>query len=762
MAASNTTYEFLDAPSEPGDMGTLGHYRVIDELGKGGMGNVFRAEDIKLKRSVALKVMNQKIAATPNSRRRFIHEARAMAAVHHDNVAVIFEVGESNNTPFMAMEMLKGSTLETFNKTKTKLGFEQVIDYARQITRGLGAAHAQGIVHRDIKPANIWLEEGNNRIKILDFGLALASTPVDHLSGRGAVIGTPGYLSPEQARSEPLDDRSDLYSLGVVLYELCTCKLPIQAKSVPGQLISILAHRPTPINELNPDIPQPLCDLIHRLLRKEPRTRPSSAVVLEQELDRVEQECHAKSEVAQAINKLQMGLSEVVSNSANDALFDVVEEVHEPMPDPLAAIPAAAPVTMVPPARPGPAAQRATPPPAAPAWQAYLPLAGIAALVLIALPILTYSFSGAGRGNTAYVIAHDGNTGNNGNTGANNNSGNQNRNSNSGNNSGSNSQQNKWNNNKKKWNNKNQNGSNQNNQNSNGGQGNQSGQNNQAASRASNNGSNNQQFGQNNQQQDNQQQNNQQPMQNEMAANDSPPATPEPDMVAVNKPPADPEPPVDPTIGTEPPMQEPVDIPMTWTELSSGTGRGADSMVQRGATIKAGLKPSFGIGSRNGVEMFHSYLRFDLADLQNVKNHVDSAELLLTFLGGNDVEVTMQVYGIADVGVWPEQKLEWKNSYSSEGLDRFPLLVTQTLKRSTAETFDGRKVARLSSPELANFIKVAEGETITFVLSGTGPSDEALRFVSRENAKANRPPILRLNVPVNPPEPPKNKRKNRG
>jgi len=335
---SVTTHDFLKPPTEPGDLGVLSHYRVIDELGRGGMGFVFRAEDLKLKRPVALKVMNQRIAATPNSRRRFIHEARAMAAVHHDNVATIFEVGESNKTPFMAMEMLQGSTLEKFNKEEERLGFERIIDYARQISRGLAAAHERGIVHRDIKPANIWIEEGKERIKILDFGLALASTPVDHLAGRGAVIGTPGYLSPEQARSEPLDDRSDLYSLGVVLYELCTGQLPIQSKSVPGQLISILAHRPTPIQEINPDIPAPLCDLVHRLLRKEPRTRPSSAKTLLEQLDVVEQECHAKTEVAQAIDKLKMGLNEVVSQKSSESLFSEPElaEEMESIPDPLA------------------------------------------------------------------------------------------------------------------------------------------------------------------------------------------------------------------------------------------------------------------------------------------------------------------------------------------------------------------------------------------------------------------------------------------
>ena len=248
------SYPFLEPPNKPGDLGQLGHYRVIDELGKGGMGYVFRAEDDKLKRSVALKVMNQKIAATPHSRRRFFREARAMAAVHHDNVATIFEVGESKGTPFMAMEMLQGSTLEDLNASERRFGYEEIIELARQMSKGLAAAHAKGIVHRDIKPANIWIQQDSERVKILDFGLALASSPIDHMAGRGAVVGTPGYLSPEQAMSEPLDDRSDLYSLGVVLYELCTGRLPSDARSVPMQLISILVHRPTPIGDLRVEV----------------------------------------------------------------------------------------------------------------------------------------------------------------------------------------------------------------------------------------------------------------------------------------------------------------------------------------------------------------------------------------------------------------------------------------------------------------------------------------------------------------------------
>jgi serine/threonine protein kinase len=339
MASKGIQHDFLDPPDDPAEYcGTLGHYRVVRELGKGGMGYVFLAEDSRLERQVALKVMNQKIASTPGSRKRFISEARAMASVHHDNVATIFEAGEHNGTPYMAMELLEGATLENFRERHGAPDYHRLIAFARDIARGLAAAHAQGIVHRDIKPANIWLDTKTNRIKILDFGLALAQTPVDQLSGRGAVIGTPGYLSPEQARSEPLDDRSDLYSTGVVLYELATGALPLKSKSVAGQLIAILAHDPLPLRERNDKIPQPLADLIHRLMAKEPRDRYSSAAELEQALERVEEECEKTSEVAQAISQLQLGLEQAVNKKKLDPATGI-DVSMETQPNPFEALP---------------------------------------------------------------------------------------------------------------------------------------------------------------------------------------------------------------------------------------------------------------------------------------------------------------------------------------------------------------------------------------------------------------------------------------
>jgi|GEM_PF-1177465 len=334
----------------PGDLGALGPYRVISELGRGGMGYVFRAEDTRLKRVIALKMMNRKIAATADSRRRFIEEARSMAAVKHDNVATIYEVNDQFATPFMAMELLRGGTLEDQSRQTKRFDYQTVIRYATQIANGLAAAHSQGIVHRDIKPANIWIEADSDRVKILDFGLALANVTVDQIAARGSVIGTPQYLSPEQASSEPLDDRTDLYSLGVVLFELCTGQLPFRVKNVAEQLIATLVHKPVRVNTINPEIPEPLAALIARLLQKEPRRRPASAIALANLLEKAATDCEAKSDVAQAINKLQAQLNLVATKqpaplSSQAAPWDVAspavmgDNVFDELPLPGPAIP---------------------------------------------------------------------------------------------------------------------------------------------------------------------------------------------------------------------------------------------------------------------------------------------------------------------------------------------------------------------------------------------------------------------------------------
>ncbi|TWU59375.1 Serine/threonine-protein kinase StkP [Rubripirellula tenax] len=303
MNTAKPKYDFLDPPTRDDEIGRLGPYRIVGLLGQGGMGEVFRAEDGRLKRTVALKMMNKKLAGTSNSRKRFVEEARSMAAVHHDNVATIFEVGLQRGMPYLAMELLKGESLFDRIKSKPKdhrkFSYPEVIRIAREVSCGLAAAHACAIIHRDIKPANIWMEEPSGRAKILDFGLAVAGS--DHLTGRGSVVGSPGYLSPEQARNEPVDDRTDLYALGVVLYQLCGGRLPLRSASMSGQLIAILCHAPAPLRTVAPEIPEPFCELVDRLLSKEARDRPKSALALVDLVDDIERNFHGEMQAATQI-----------------------------------------------------------------------------------------------------------------------------------------------------------------------------------------------------------------------------------------------------------------------------------------------------------------------------------------------------------------------------------------------------------------------------------------------------------------------------
>ena len=183
------------------------------------------------------------------------------------------------------MELLQGKSLYQHLQDGRVFSDEEIIEVGKQLSRGLSAAHAGGIVHRDIKPGNIWIEEPSGRVKILDFGLAVAGEGNDRFARKGSVVGSPGYLAPEQARDDALDERTDLYSLGVVLYQLCTGQLPSVATTMPGQLLAILVHEPTPISELNPDVKSELADVIHCLLSKEPGDRPDNANHLEAMLE---------------------------------------------------------------------------------------------------------------------------------------------------------------------------------------------------------------------------------------------------------------------------------------------------------------------------------------------------------------------------------------------------------------------------------------------------------------------------------------------
>lgn len=268
----------LAPPRQPDEIGRLGGYRILKELGRGGMGVVYQAEDPKLKRLVALKVMLPRLADDAGARRRFLREAQAMAAVHHDHVATVFQVDEDCGVPFLAMEFLQGSPLDQWLKTGAKPSVTQVLRMGREIAEGLAAAHERGLIHRDVKPGNVWLDSAHEgRVKILDFGLARAATEDVHLTRSGAIVGTPAYMSPEQARGEKVDERTDLFSLGCVLYKLCTGVLPFAGDTTTSLLMALALDHPRPVRDLNPDVPAELSDLVTKLLAKDPASRPQSA-----------------------------------------------------------------------------------------------------------------------------------------------------------------------------------------------------------------------------------------------------------------------------------------------------------------------------------------------------------------------------------------------------------------------------------------------------------------------------------------------------
>jgi urea transport system substrate-binding protein len=281
--ASNSDGTALPA-DEPNE---LAHYRILRLLGQGGMGKVYQAEDVKLQRVVALKVMLPDMKASLAYRERFLREARTMAAVRNDHIVTIYEVGQADDVPYLAMEFLQGQTLESWFKAAGAPALRDVVRIGREIAEGLGAAHARGLIHRDIKPANLWLEAPTGRVKILDFGLA---RPVQSagLTALGDVVGTPSYMSPEQARADEVDSRSDLFSLGVVLYQLCTGQLPFKGKSVTAVLTALALHQPTALRELNPNVPPALADLVMQLLEKDASKRPQSAAIVIDQLRAIE------------------------------------------------------------------------------------------------------------------------------------------------------------------------------------------------------------------------------------------------------------------------------------------------------------------------------------------------------------------------------------------------------------------------------------------------------------------------------------------
>src|SRR3989449_5213370 len=304
----------MNEPSLPANA-TISHYRMLSRIGAGGMGEVYLAQDMKLGRNVALKILPAAVAANPERMRRFVQEAKAAAALNHPNIAHIYEIGEAAGVNFIAMEFIDGQTLGRYIHGE-RVGLPKLLRHLQHVAEGLAKAHAAGIVHRDLKPDNIMITR-DGHAKILDFGLAkllerkpesaaemgeaaTAMMPVQH-STPGVVMGTVGYMSPEQAQAKPVDQRSDIFSFGCLLYEAATGRKPFAGDSIVDTLHKIIYEPAPAITDFNPSVSPELQRVIRKCLEKEPANRYQTIRDTANDLEELLEEMKGVSDIERSV-----------------------------------------------------------------------------------------------------------------------------------------------------------------------------------------------------------------------------------------------------------------------------------------------------------------------------------------------------------------------------------------------------------------------------------------------------------------------------